>query len=538
MMETPSSVSLLKPRLRLLRRRPNLLTPDNGKTDVVSSSASNDFASSSEEEDNQSTPVTSLGVEPGPSRISLSSLSIDPIPADTPAARLRALLTLTPRSPPTTSSIARENLDELFSRALDSDISYESLHDISPLGAWIGTPSQPTVKPVTVDTPISSPGSNSPPPRTPAPPGAWAATPNQPIVRAATIDTPVPSPCPNSLLPHTPAPPGGWMATPNQPTAQALTMNDSQFGTIGRRRSLLKVRFDISETESSVAGDDRSSLLSAIRSDNPEVPELPERGVFHSPRPLHKSPMVRVVDSYGRDADDAAASEAESSHDQIDQADMDMGTHSPSHPIVLASPTNTSDTIARMKLTLQELHQGLSDADRSADEFGFNSDHLAKLDKVSTTARLARSELAQKVQREAAKESEISMRKAPPWTKRLLQNGTNVGWNRTHVYCILFVQLLLILVMWRYAHVEARRLFYTTYYDPLYPELYSLDGSPDFVRALSPSPSWTAPLSWENIRREGWRTATVEIGRAFRHARDRVLDGWPENSCSRTERPT
>jgi len=49
----------------------------------------------------------------------------------------------------------------------------------------------------------------------------------------------------------------------------------------------------------------------------------------------------------------------------------------------------------------------------------FNPDHLAELEEVSTTARLARSELAQKVQREAAKESEISMRKAPPWTKRL-----------------------------------------------------------------------------------------------------------------------
>jgi len=376
-MEAPSSVSLLKPRLRLLRRRPNLLTPDNGKTGVVSPSTSNDFASSSEEEVDQSTPVTSLGVEPGPSRISLSSLSIDPIPADTPAARLRALLTLTPRSPPTTSSIARENLDELFSRALDSDVSSESLHEISPLGAWMGTPNQPTVKSVTVDTPISSPGSSAPPPHTPAPPGAWAATPNQPIIKAVTVNTLVSSPCPNSLPPHTPAPPGGWMATPNQPTIQALMMNDSQFGTIGRRRSLLKVRFDISESESSIVGDDPSALLSAVRSDNPEVPELPERGALHSQRPLYKSPMVRVVDAYGRDADDVAASEAESSHDQINQADMDMdmGTHSPSHPIVPASPTNTSDTIARMKLTLQELHQGLSDADRCA----FSSQSLVRV---------------------------------------------------------------------------------------------------------------------------------------------------------------
>lgn len=350
-----SSVSLLKPRLRLLRRR-STLDDDHGKDTA-------DLASSSEEEDEQPAPLLSLGAPPA-----------DP---DTPAARLRALLSLTPRSPPVGSSIARENLNELFSRVLDSDISSDSAHETAPQGAWMGTPNQPTMKPVTVDPPVSSLASNSLPPRTPAPPGAWAATPNQPPVKAVTVDTPVLSLPSNSLPLFTPAPPGAWMVTPNQPTARALTINDSQFGSFGKRRSLLKVRFDVSESEGSIVGDDSSALLSGIGLRNPEPPELPDpQGSPSSPRSLHRSPMVRVVDAYGRDADDATASEGSSS--QSDHADM-MDTHSPSRPIVPASSTNTSDAVARMKLTLRELQQDLSDADRCASCFAVLSQGLDSL---------------------------------------------------------------------------------------------------------------------------------------------------------------
>ncbi|KAL4074031.1 hypothetical protein J3A83DRAFT_4371319 [Scleroderma citrinum] len=452
-METPSSTSLLKPRLRLLRRRPSLHTPDNGTVGVASrtdSPVSSDFASSGDEEDEQLTLPPLSGVDSGPSSISHSPLSTDAVPADSPAARLRALLTLTPRD---VSSVVRQNL-----------------------------PDTPSI----------------------APPGAWMATPNQPTVQTAAADTPISLLRANSLPAHTPAPPGAWMVTPNQPTARStITIDESPFGTIGKRKSLLKVRFDVSESESSVSG----------------LPDSPDpQGGPLSPRPLRKSPMVRVVDAYGRETHDTELCEpAEQTPDStLDIDSIRLGR---------------ADTIARMKQTLQEMREGLSDADR-VDELDLNSDHLAQLEEVSMAARQARCQLAEKAQSET--HPNPNMRKAPPWIKR----PSVQKWSRILVYSSLFIQLLLTLVMWRYAHIEAHRLFYTIYYDPLYPELHSLDGSPYFAGRLSPSSSWTIRGSWENIRRDGWRTASTEIRYALQHAGDQVWDYRRDNSYSHTQRPT
>ena len=88
----------------------------------------------------------------------------------------------------------------------------------------------------------------------------------------------------------------------------------------------------------------------------------------------------------------------------------------------------------------------------------------------------------------------------------------------------------------RYAHTEALRLFYTTYYDPLYPEFTPIQESPSFSGTLSASRSWTILDAYETIRREGWLSIRKEIIRAMRHVGDQAWERWGEHA--RFEKPT
>jgi serine/arginine repetitive matrix protein 2 len=152
--------------------------------------------------------------------------------------------------------------------------------------------------------------------------------------------TPIPSLSrANSLPLRTPAPPGAWMSTPNQLLSQNSSVDQSQFGSVGRRKSILKVRFDVAESEASTA--EIEVPLSAVRisapdmllngyvpqaestppkkpSGSPQVdaihdpvqarPVTPERSTtpvsrFNapSPRSLRRSPSLKVVDAFGRE---------------------------------------------------------------------------------------------------------------------------------------------------------------------------------------------------------------------------------------------
>ncbi|KIK97734.1 hypothetical protein PAXRUDRAFT_194210 [Paxillus rubicundulus Ve08.2h10] len=149
-METPPPAILLKPRLRL-RRSPSPRMQDNG-TDTIPqpgpSSTRIHFASIPDDDDEVPTPrisakaIASPNGDPAPTSFpDLNTATA--IPADTPAARLRALLAREPRSPRNaastapqippsevdssddfprfgsdTSSLARDNLKSIFSRAL------------------------------------------------------------------------------------------------------------------------------------------------------------------------------------------------------------------------------------------------------------------------------------------------------------------------------------------------------------------------------------------------------------------------------------
>ncbi|KAH7888631.1 hypothetical protein F5I97DRAFT_729324 [Phlebopus sp. FC_14] len=431
----------------------------------------------------------------------------------------------------------------------------------------------------------------------------------------------------SSLPLRTPAPPGAWMATPNQLGTQNGAGDQSQFGSIGRRRSILKVRFNVAESEASAAeGPLEDPPVSAIRLTNPELPvakpsdasteqgrtnadavvngpaspaiisvpprpaapERPSTPVSRdnapSPRSLRKSPSVRVVDAYGRErVDNKAPAETVSQNGYADatrKTDGSLQSAPPSTPrstsrsmvrivdamgrvvddaseerreISFEADTSTvsDDTplghaaaLARMRQTLRDLAEGLSDADRSVEDLALDSSHLEELDEVSKAARLARNQLAQNLRIEMTKELGVrrnhSSRKAV-WASRILPDAISNGkssWSRAIMYWGVIIQLILVIVMWRYAHIEARRLFYTTYYDPLYPELYPIQGSSYLTGTLSPSRPRSMLESYDTIRREGWTAFCRELLHALTHAGDRLWESWREYAYTDIEKPT
>ncbi|KAF8556337.1 hypothetical protein OG21DRAFT_656063 [Imleria badia] len=493
--------------------------------------------------------------------------------------------------------------------------------------------------------------------KTPKPPGAWAATPlppkfghrssspedsfplestppaftSTPLPRATTYphtrtDTATDNPGEDepltpvgtlsrarSLPFRTPAPPGAWVATPGQSALLSNGADQSQFGSLGRRKGLLKVRFDVAESETSATEGHPNSPLTAIRLTNPELP-LPKLNTDHgadssieavevppstststvphrpatperpttpisrengaSPRSLRKSPAVRLVDAYGRERVGGEGTANPSIDLPNGHADAERKTIlSPSTPrhssvrIVDAmgrevddimeipdasegranrlfeadvsvvsddTPIGHAEALARMRTTLRDLAESLNDADRSED-LELNSSHLEQLEEVSKVARLARNQLAHNLHLETAKQHDVHHDKSSALTRGLLP-VTKKSWSTAIICCGVIVHILFALAMWRYAHAEARRLFFTTYYDPLYPEFTPIQESSCFSGTLSTSRSWAMLDSYETIRREGWWSIGNEMLRAMRHTGDQAWELWGENV--HLEKPT
>lgn len=178
--------------------------------------------------------------------------------------------------------------------------------------------------------------------KTPKPPGAWNSTPlpphRSPLIRSHSLPdtddvegettpesglaTPIASLSrANSLPMQTPAPPGAWLATPGSE----------------RRRSILKVRFDVESEQSTSEAlangnghtveihvpQDESSGEVSVQNIRPITPpqniELPASVEIDDkvvtpvtprstpPSSLRRSPSIRILDAFGREQKDEAA---------------------------------------------------------------------------------------------------------------------------------------------------------------------------------------------------------------------------------------
>ena len=227
---------------------------------------------------------------------------------------------------------------------VDANLNFTLTKTPKPPGAWAATPLPPKFGHQSSSPPMSFSLESTPPAFTSTPlPRASSLPPTRAHTAADDAGedgllTPVATLSrARSLSLRTPAPPGAWVATPGQSALLNNGVDQSQFGSLGRRKGLLKVRFDVTESETSATEGHSNSPLSAIRLTNPELP-LPKpttdlgtdssvevmppestlipvmahrpatppttptsREIGSSPRSLRKSPSVRLVDAYGRE---------------------------------------------------------------------------------------------------------------------------------------------------------------------------------------------------------------------------------------------
>ncbi|KAH7926545.1 hypothetical protein BV22DRAFT_1062786 [Leucogyrophana mollusca] len=260
--------------------------------------------------------------------------------------------------------------------------------------------------------------------------------------------------------------------------------------------------------------------------DDDQKPTRPTKTEGHiappTPRTINKS-TVRIVDAMGREIEETAEPPR---HEAETSTNGDFSFLSDDTPI------GRNEALARMRETLRDLAEGLSDADVSVDDLALNKTHLQELDEVSKAARLARNMLAQNLQ--LARENEPTMKGRLGSLKESMRRskylpsivtGQRVTPNGIWIWCGILAQVVLFLAMWRYAHVHARRLFHTTYYDPLYPELHPL---PDSQPPYSYSHSRSLFDAFEVFRRDGWKALRQEMKRALTQVGDNVWERWGE----------
>ncbi|OCH90254.1 hypothetical protein OBBRIDRAFT_609900 [Obba rivulosa] len=296
--------------------------------------------------------------------------------------------------------------------------------------------------------------------KTPRPPGAWAPTPvpsrsvaNEPIPRSQSTppgadnafkepqETPIPALLRSNSLPmRTPVPPGGWVPTPGNST---------------RRKSILKVRFDI---ESDIASDSAAEKAPVASSSSqmqpgskteaaedlkanvtPKTDPLgPDEVGFDtrldgtprtSPverRKLRKTPTLRIVDAYGREttdpepaAEEPAAIDVKISKEEA-PARVDISTvptprkrkgnirildamgreiEEPEEEYSLdvgSMPRN--EVLKRAQETIAHLADDLQEADRSFDGMVVHQHRVDELHNTSKAARTARDEISKNLQ--------------------------------------------------------------------------------------------------------------------------------------------
>ncbi|KAG1753007.1 hypothetical protein EDB19DRAFT_1627551 [Suillus lakei] len=577
------------------------------------------MASPAPQDESSSEAIPTFGLTTPPRRLS-SSTSILDFRTPSPPHDLSNLSAL-PSSSEDEAETREADVTPL--RVDEGDLTnpnYTAMKTPRPPGAWAATPIPPKhprdtsppptpseVIPTASSTPLSR--ANSGPERgskTEAPAGNGLLTPIPSLSRA------------NSLPLRTPAPPGAWMLTPNQPTTQNGqngSADQSQFGSLGRRKSILKVRFDVTESEASTAEVDHqksplpsgrvsvpdflpdgharraesvpskmtngSAHADAVHDPVPARPVTPERPTTPisranvlSPRSLRKSPTVKVVDAFGRERIDDLPTPADAQDIADGRTDAKDATCSPSSPhtprsqhksnirivdamgreieeeavpvieplfeeelLVLHddSPVGRTETLAQMRQTLREWADGLSDGDRSADDLALNTSHLEELEEVSRAARHARNQLAQTLCVESVKERDL-MHKYAKDAPAIV--GDNSSFYRGLVLLGVVVQIIFVLAMWRFAHVQARRLFNTVYYDPLYPELNPLPGHSHQFSPPYPSFPWSLSSAYDIVRHEGWTALKAELQGTVRRIGKHAWERWGERPYTGTWPPT
>ncbi|KAM5543139.1 hypothetical protein V8D89_003013 [Ganoderma adspersum] len=257
--------------------------------------------------------------------------------------------------------------------------------------------------------------------------------------------------------------------------------------------------------------------LADTRQPPPSSPPTPRRNgrVPSSSTPRSKS-GVRVVDAMGREI------EEEESLPLVDES------------ILSTTPLSHNEALSRMRSTLSSMKQELSDADRSSDKAIFDQRMYAALQEQCRTAQHTRNKLSKSLQVAQTAEGESKSRRANhPLFRGKIGNGTStllpIGdadasltrnvFTWRFLACFVIVQLLLLAIMHRYALVQAKKVFLTTYYDSFNPDLYLHLLKPDTTNhSIPPCSSWSIYSIFSGFQRASWKGA--------------VADAWQGASCA------
>ncbi|KAG2349597.1 hypothetical protein BDR05DRAFT_240176 [Suillus weaverae] len=222
-------------------------------------------------------------------------------------------------------------------------------------------------------------------------------------------------------------------------------------------------------------------------------------------RPLRKAFSVKVVDAFGReridelpipiangraDAGDAIRAPPSaktrtrvSSKNKIritkaTGREVQEDAPEPSSTPRDDPPIGRTTALAQIRQTLREwADSGLSDEDRPPDNLALSPSHHKELEECSRAARRSRNQLTLRM--ESVKECERNLMhkytKGAEGRSELLPTITSTGeigsFHRDLVWVGVLLQIVFVLAVWQFAHVQARHLFCAVYYDPLYPGL-------------------------------------------------------------------
>jgi len=419
--------------------------------------------------------------------------------------------------------------------------------------------------------------------KTPRPPGAWLVTPAQ-SERTVSIApqaqeppasfqeaeyggglvTPVASLSRATAL-QTPAAPGAWVPTP------ATTP----------RKSILRVRFEPPPPEDtgpepsiSVFAD--SSGLSERVTQNAEPPSspntwadevvgLPAEDTSRTPRPPvprpkspkspRKSPKIRVLDAFGREAPSPVKRENDQANvfdamtprgknlvrivDEMGREIVTDAKESPNDGIAPESslpspPLDRRDALARVRQGLSDLAQGIDEINRTTTS-RVDGSRMQELEELSRKARAEREELATRLY---TAEPDLGTKVRNIHTnKPIFATVRHAPWfpARSWLLWLALIQGILIIFLYYSAIRQARDIFLSTYYDPFYPDLHLYTIRPDTLHHRIPSSkiSWISIL--DTLQHHGWGT-TFKILRDtmsiyIRDLRTRFWERWGEDTA-------
>ncbi|CDO75530.1 hypothetical protein BN946_scf184871.g11 [Trametes cinnabarina] len=487
--------------------------------------------------------------------------------------------------PPSSDEEEDDHTPVMHSTDIPADLT--SLKTPRPPGAWLATPAPSRQS---TNEPVERAGSAPPASEQPSSShDGGLATPPATLSRAS------------SLPAQTPAPPGGWVNTPAPDTTMRrkgilkvrfeVESETASEGTFERPSA-------DSSAESKTSGNELPeaswSLVSRQNGDLSTSSAPAEQSSADTPptppslreRIRKKSPSIRLVDAYGREQVEAAPGPPPVHEIDAGSTDLPRDSHvvDPATPrrerqaTTSATPRNWStirlvdamgraieesppeeessadpprsrdEAIERIRATLSSMNDDLNEADRINGKAVFDVRSYASLEERSRNAKIARSKITKSLQ--MAQMAEVEMRKKHPALQERPKDKATLPstllskspmWRLVVVFVVL--QLIFLVIMYRYSLVQARKMFLTTYYDPFYPELYRYLAKPDTsLSAIPACPSWSILSAFNSLQHAGikgvaadvWASATCSISSYFQslwldisHAQDRVTHSWP-----------